>query len=413
MLFHFASVLSSLFLTFAIYLLIKFVIRNKSLQLSALFVATVGGGFGWILSYASDITGPAFTLLKAFEFPHIAVSFGTLILSFLYAFKFFNKGKHKDLLLSSVFAVINFIIHPPFFILIVIVGGLISFLKFLKNKEWHFFKYPILTVFIFSLLYLLIFKDFHHNPGFAGLVGQNSRGMGISSILAGFGILLPFLALSIHPIINNLNKNYFYVLLLFVVEILLFFSPINFTFYFLYGLFVWVAILAFIFVENLKTTKRIKLLIVLSLILITPISRVYTFLNLLKVQTNNPFYYLQKDEKKALDFLKTVPEKSSILTLHYMGNQIPAHTYNRVYFGHHLTTPDGFKKEQSAREFYIIMRPERQKQFLIANNIDYVYYGQEEAGLRLSKELETADPFDYFNVAYSNNKAIIYDVREF
>ncbi|PIY80113.1 MAG: hypothetical protein COY80_04620, partial [Candidatus Pacebacteria bacterium CG_4_10_14_0_8_um_filter_42_14] len=70
---------------------------------------------------------------------------------------------------------------------------------------------------------------------------------------------------------------------------------------------------------------------------------------------------------------------STILTEYYMGNQIPANTEARVYFGHLLQTPNAAGKQEKIREFYGGKLSDKEaKIFLIDNNIQYVYIGREE-----------------------------------
>jgi hypothetical protein len=200
------------------------------------------------------------------------------------------------------------------------------------------------------------------------------------------------------------------VKLFFLTQIVLIFSPFNFSLYFVKGLHVWGVILGFLAIKEIFSKRQHQLTVALTVLFISLITRIQIFDQLMHVNKNNSFFFLTKEEGQALSFMEKMPVDSNILSLYRMGNYIPAWTDNRVYYGHNFLTPDSKEKLAEAKSFYTSMEEKKRDEFLVRNNIRYIYYGIEEQNIRTKDKLPADNPFTSYPVVYNSPPIIIYKV---
>ena len=121
------------------------------------------------------------------------------------------------------------------------------------------------------------------------------------------------------------------------------------------------------------------------------------------IKNENPWYYMSNSERSTLNFIRDeLPPDSTILTFYYMGNQIPANTNSRVYFGHLLQTPKAEEKQEKINQFYSgEMSEEEAKKFLVDNNIQYVYAGREEGEVN----------YPFLKSVFKNDAVNLYEIN--
>ncbi|NCN83113.1 MAG: hypothetical protein GW947_04050, partial [Candidatus Pacebacteria bacterium] len=123
------------------------------------------------------------------------------------------------------------------------------------------------------------------------------------------------------------------------------------------------------------------------------------------ISQTNPWYYMTPAERSTLDFIRDkLPADATVLSKYYMGNQIPAHTDSRVFFGHLLQTPNAIERQKQIAEFYGGKLSDSQAlEFLQTNNIEYVYYGREEKGFVLV--------YPFLNLVFENGETKMYQLK--
>jgi hypothetical protein len=406
-LFQLSSIISSIFLITAIFVVINYYFKSLILRYTALTTAVLGGGFGWIpgLHFAADLQSAGLTTVNAFERGHDAFSTACFILSFYFFIRFVKESKTKLLTLAILLGVLNFFIHPPFILVYAIAGILMAILGYFKYKHKIIFVYPLSIVVLFSIYYFIFLSNISLNAGFSGIVSQKLSSVPIFSLLLGLGIIVPFLINLFRVRDSRLEMQF--IRILFVVQLALMYIPTGFELYFLKGIYIWAVILAFDGIAFFIHNKKLRIGILCVVTIISLFTRIYTFNTLMHVEKNNTFFFLKAPEHQSLQFLDTV-SYGNVLSLFLIGNYIPAYSDNRVFIGHAHQTPHSGTMLRYAAWFYVYMNQQSRKKFIAENNIKYIYYGNDEKKLRKEFNLSTENPFPEYKILYNKGEIIIY-----
>ncbi|MBI2617199.1 hypothetical protein HYW55_03645 [Candidatus Gottesmanbacteria bacterium] len=410
-LFHIASIVTGIVLIVACYMVAKELFSDQIIRLSAFVVMVLGGGFGFLslLSFSADLKIAGFTLVNALERGHDALSTVCLLLTFVFLHKFFQTFSRSSLYWAGVFSCISILLHPPFAVVYLLIGLIVSLWIYVIKKIKITVLYPIAIVLFFGIYYLSALSALLDNPGFSGLINQKLFNVDSLSLVSGFGLLSIPLFIGLVFGKNSLKMSL--VKIFFLSQLFFALSPFGFHLYFMKGVFIWAVTLAFLMFPDLIPNRRYLLIAVTFVTLFSLLPRFYVFQKLIKIEKNNSFFFLSESEGDMLSKIERLPQGSSILSLYRIGNYIPAHSNNRVYFGHKFQTPNSLEKETLAKAFYSKMDKERQLEFIRNNTIDFVYYGLEEMSTRKLERLPLENPFSYFPTVASNSGILLYDVR--
>lgn len=407
-LFQISSVIASIILIFIYYKYVKYFLKKRITQIFAFAFILLGGGFGFYFFEkniaSADFNYAGFSSVYAFERGHDAISTFFYLTSIFFSIKFLTDKKKIDLVIALTAGFFNLVFHPPFIAIYIIYGVILSIWIFIKKREIHFFIYPLCLLIFFSIYYFLVLSDLLINPGFSGITTQSLFPASPDAVLYGLGLIAILIFLSLITLTKSFVINALKIL--FIVQLLLLFSPIGSHLYYLKGLYAIGIILGFWALE-LNNLEKFKTILFLILIL-SSISRFYIFNSLLNASTSNPFYFLEKKEANVLLSMRNFQKNTNVLSLYFIGNYIPAFTRSRVFFGHKLNTPNGSEKETQTSNFYLNNNRDSQIKFLEEERIDYIYYGNQERRLRLEYGLLGDDPFPYFKKAYNQDGIIVY-----
>ena len=408
LLFHLASVVTGIILILVVYHLTQEFFADTFFRLISTVVVVLGGGFGWLPYFykAADIRGPGFTLYSALDKGHEGLSTACYLIGTVYLFRYWKRGRLNDLLISTAATVITVMIHPYMILLFLAISSSLLVWQVVKKIQPTMFWSIVPTSLFSAVYYFFVFYLSRTNPGFSGLIGQYLPKTELASYIAGVGILGLFLIWEF-LFGSWKNEDIVFLKLCALFHLIFVYLPVGFSPLYIRGFFFWIVLLAFIGLKHLISNTRLQTGIALGVLIIALFSRGYIFLDLLITRVNNPFYFLPLSEAKAFETMKQFPADSRILSLYYMGNHIPAHTDNRVYYGHWFNTPNGKETAEQVKRFYLL-GPAQQQKFLSDHGIDYVYYGSEERGLRLKNNLSVNNPFPHFSIVYQNEDVIIY-----
>ena len=128
------------------------------------------------------------------------------------------------------------------------------------------------------------------------------------------------------------------------------------------------------------------------------------------VNINNSFFYLDRKEGDALEFMSAMKDNSAVLSLYRIGNYIPAYTDQKVFLGHFNQTPDYYLRIKEAEKFFLSDNQDKMKKFLTENKIGYVYLGLEENLYRRKNNIESAIASPFLQLIYQNGYISIYKV---
>lgn len=424
MMFHAgATVLSIPFLIFLIYFTHYFTRSNRE-WLLAFYFCVLGGGFGWLL-YPQlpipDVFVPGFTIETALHRPHEALSSLFYIVLMLFSYKALSGSDLKGIkgLTLLILGITTFLLafqHPYMLLPYFLVLGAFSIYLF-KVRPFgrsrsellkSFIPVYIVTLGASALYALLSFKLFITNPSFGGLLGQIQKSANPVLMMLGYGILAPFI---IYKLLKNTSTTKTdFLRLWFLVQFATLYLPLGFQRLLIRGLLYPAFVLAAMgAVEVMRKNKRFALPLLFLLILLAPLSSFYVFRRrIADIPNLNRWMYLTVDEKKAFDFLETQPKERTVLASYRVSNHLPPHTNSWVYAGHEFQSPDFYARQKEVQRFYGgKMSEEEMKEWLKENNIQYVFYGQEERAINLGKSLSIF----FLEEKFNTHGVIVYKVK--
>ena len=122
---------------------------------------------------------------------------------------------------------------------------------------------------------------------------------------------------------------------------------------------------------------------------------------------SNRWFYLSKDEEAVVRYLSSNSKPGSgVMASYPLSNHIPAHTTNRVYFGHHFQTPKSEVRngEQAAILSAAAGSTEVEK-FLAENNVSAIVLEKNEAS---NEELHSLVNYEFLELVFENDSLVIY-----
>lgn len=407
-LFHLASIITSAILLVVCYKIVKLFFEDIVYRVSSFIFIALGGGFAWIpyLSFSADNKIAGFTLVNALERGHDAFITAITLLTFIFMYLYMRTPNKKYIIWAALTSIIGMAFHPPMLGLYLGIGAILAFIHYKESKKIQLFSLPVILSFALVVYGILILLNLFSSPGFSGVVGQNLFNVDSLSIFLGFGFLSPFIFWSL--IREEKSREIFFLKIFFLTQLFFLFLPSGFHLYYAKGLFVWGVLLGIYGITNLINNEKIQRVVLTFVVMASLATRVNIFANLIDAKFNNPFFFLATVEGEVINFMSTLPKDSGILSLYRIGNYIPAHSDNRVYYGHKFQTPDAPEKLDLAKQFYLSNNGKLQQKFLAQNNIQYIYYGLEEAKLRENAKLSKENPFPDYPVIFQNDSSIIY-----
>ncbi|HBH13682.1 MAG TPA: hypothetical protein DDX29_11310 [Clostridiales bacterium] len=388
LLFYFLSIVSTILLVSVITIgANKFIKEEKAIILAPLITALAGGwGFltyPYIFSLDSSMT--SFTFHSAFQRPHEGLALAAYLASFICFYKYL-KNKQLRCLVGSFFSLTLTLIFYPYY-LVSFFAIFFFYLLFSKKK----INYTQITAFIGlnilgTTVALLMQNNLSRNESFSGVVSQQLENPTVLSLFSGFGLfLIPIFYYLLS--FNKLKEKELFLIIWIGVDMALAFSPVGYARFFLRGAFFPASVLMILIIKKVSlkvfpdqfSTGFLVLLI--STLTITSMTNLSIFAQrLLEAETTNSWYYLPNNEYQALEFIQEeIPHSSVILASYHFGNLLPAHSNQKVFFGHLIQTPNAEEKQQQLINYYSqTLLPEESYQFLLNNKINYIYYGEQE-----------------------------------
>lgn len=412
LLFHALASFSGFLTVIVLWFLAKEIIKSKLNALISVFLISLGGGFGWLLINkinSPDITMTGFTLMSAFQRAHESLGIIIFALSLVLIT---NYHKNLPVLITvALFQLIQVFIYPYLIISFFIIVFIYDFIMFKKKDLISYIK-PLLYIacLVFPVLLWYTFS-LSENPGFNLIYGVSLPHPSIIGMISGYGFLLPLVLIQIRCPVKN---KYWYLLNLWIfISIILSYLPFGFARFYLKSLYIPAVLLVFLNLKYIvKSIKLSSFTLISVLIIFLPLNSLMVVVS--RLQSNNKenlWVYNNNSVIEALDFLnKKTLKKSGVLSLYQTGNLIPAKTYNRVYFGHMLQTPNSQQKINQATLFYSNKMTENEaRKFIQNSNITYIYYGKDEKNLTVNTELTLEQKYPFIRKIYDKESIIIYE----
>lgn len=422
-----------LVLLFTVLRFIRYFISDKNQIKLAYFFALFSSGLGWLTKdmNSPDLGIPDYMPIVRFSyFPHFLLANIAFLLTLIFFWRIFENKRSK---LCAIFAgissfILNFVLPFSAILLYFLIASLLIILFFknkiliAKNLRNILLFFAILTP---SLAYMYYISA--HDKIWSIIEKQNILpSPSPTNLVTGFGLILIFSIYGLWIIYQkNRVKGLFFSVWILSVPVLayipLWIYPMQRRFLET-GFYIPLAITASFGIKGIweylknKNIKYLKLklisifgMFILPLMLAGNIQNWFQFEYAFR-QTENPKFYATKENMSAIEWLHSNSPKSAIvLSSFYSGILIPAYANRSVYIGHNPLTIDFEGKIKKSKDFYSNRySPGEMSEFLKNENINYVFYSNEE------KKLGNIDleQYSFLNKIYCNETVRIYEFTD-
>ncbi len=406
--FHTARLLCSLYLLIELWRFCRaFFTENEPLAFRSYMAAVLFSGMGWLglalNRLTPDLIVPeAYTFLSCYANPHFPLSLG-LILLVLRQVCLLRKVKWHIWLLLVGFILANLSPFSVVISLLVITGSTLwnwIGLKKLEVRNAFLFGIGALPVMVYQLIAI------KSDPILSAWDAQNlTPAPALPDLVIA---LLPGLLFAFSAIITLIKRRHVApperVLALWMgLGIVLTYLPFNLQRRFLVGLSIPVALLAVIFIDTLQKPRLKRLLSVALYVCMLPTILLVIAMGLISVAQSEPRLVLSNPEAQALAWIQAnTPKDALILASEDIGVLIPARTGRRVIYGHPFETVDAEKNKAEVGAFFSgSLDVPSAAEYLLENQVDYIFYGLREKALG---EIDLGE----FSVLFSNGEVDIY-----
>ncbi len=397
--FHLMRVVFGALLIGVLYRFIAAFVTDVGLRLLALVLATVGGGFGWLLAVSGSGSLPpeffipeGFTLQILLGLPHLALARSALLIGLLLLLSAQDSSRW---ILLSVLAGLCWLIvglAVPFYLVIIycILGGW-GLAAWIQARRFPrlLFRSAALAAGLTVPLFAYNAWVFSSSPAFAQWSAQNL--LASPPLLHNLLAYLPLIALGIIGGRWLWRQGGVYHMLLIGWPLLvpvLVYLPINVQRRLAEAVIVPLAILAVMGLNVLAQRFPRPRLIFLTLIVTLPTSLLLLLGGYVTALTGPEQINLPAGEIAAFNWLnRNAPPGAVVLSSYPTGNRIPAYTNLRVYVGHGPETLNAIPKEAETERFFSgAMKPDERATLYESMRIAYIFYGPAERELAGSVE---------------------------
>lgn len=346
------------------------------------FLLPLVGGFGWLIRSSADLQITPFTLVGAYDKPHELFAISCMLLSYWHLIVFFEKQEFKSILFASIWSVLVIAIYPFYSVnfAIFLFVLFITLYTSIKRKG----SFVLFLTYYGVVLFLAAFiqgKLFSHSISLQSVLQPNLPPISTLSLILGYGPFIPFICAALVSIITERKRNnyIFGFLVIVLIHIALFYSPLSFSRYYLRGLLFFLLSISMILLSHIKKSYKNSLLVIFTLFV--TFTSMYILARRITLQyAPLQWYYLSHSQNEVLNFLtETSQPNTGVLATFPFSNFIPAKTLNTVYMGHPYQTPQAEGKYERQTKFYKgLMTEDEAKDFLIKNNILHIVWPRSE-----------------------------------
>ncbi len=417
--YHALRIVCDALLVFVLYRFIAAFIRSPSLRLTALLLALLGGGLGWLLIFTGALP-PEFYLPEGFSFlilfglPHLALGRAALLGGFLLLFAALDRPRWLPYSVGAggVWWVVGLAV-PFYFAVIYAVLGAWGLALWIRRR-----RFPLafalrggLAALITMPLCLYYFVTLSSNPAFAVWSAQNQLASPppLHYLLAYGVLIIPALWGSRLAWAAGKRSTRFVLLVGWVIAVpLLVYLPINVQRRLAEGVIVPLAILAAMGLRALRPRRRPRART--ALLIAASLSSVLLLVGAFTAATHPARPLFQpRAELAAFDWLNQHAAPDDVLLAAApTGNALPAYTNLRPFIGHGPETLNWPEKTRQVERFYSGAMPAGERAALYAQfNIRYVFDGPLEQAFGASSAWA-----DGLTALYNADGYRIYCVRD-
>jgi hypothetical protein len=448
--YHSARLFSGFILLLVAYRFIAYFIAESEARQLAYFLAIFGSGLGWLVPLftgelaLNGLTPVEFWLIEMFTFfsltlfTHFNVAVTCLLLLFLSALHYLEKGKWTSAMLAAGSALGLTTIHP--YMVMVADGalGLYWLLHILRQRRswWQ----PLAGLAVVTLaplpLIALQYVGLRHNPVMAGWQAQNlTLSPPPLHYIVGYGVMLVLALIGTWWIwrrdvacrtAERLSRWPLLPIWLLVVAGLLY-APLVFDIQrrFIEGAHIPVAVLAtaglrYVVQPGVARSRfagwlaargygrqRLAGLVGLLLVMLTlPSTVLLLAMGFTYATGDSPTLRFSENEIAAVSWIeKNSKLDDAIMSSYDVGGYIPAFTGRRSFMGHWTETVEVDLKRELASSLY---RGDQGEELLRRYHIDYVFYGPHERAM--GRALDS--PLPYLQPVFSSGEVTLFRVEQ-
>jgi hypothetical protein len=416
LLYRTSLILFSFLLLFTIYEIARKFLSKKNGALLALFLVPLGGGLGWVFfpkAILPDIGMTPFTFTSTFQKPHEVLAVTFWILSYYFFYRGISRNNLKSTVISALISNLLVFFYPFFLLSYYLINGIFCLIISVKNKVKQpllYFGTTVLITFPIGAIYSLYLLS---SASFESVLSSNLPTHNIVLLVLGYGILTPVLIYQLFQ--KKWDSASLYLIIWFFLSVLLAYLPVGFAKQYLRGLFFPAVILSMKSLNKISKQLKISKKILLDILIVfVPLTSIFIFaFRITNAQDASSgwyrWYYISQEENEAMNFLNgSTPIGSGILSSYPIGNHLPAHTDNRVYYGHNCQTPNSKEKIENLNKFYANeYSNEEAERFIKENNISYVWWGRDEKKIANKHDEESLE-YTFLKPIYTNSEVIVY-----
>lgn len=420
--FHISVIILNFLLAGVVWWFLRiFLIKTYDAKIAFVLVF-FGGGLGWLFFpqlILPDLGQPGFIFESATRRPHEAVSYGLFLLTIGALWKGAIEKRRNYLFIAGISSFIAFYFHPYSALSLGVIVSSFGLYSIYKEKRWvEFFKTPhktslgqsLITLGVSGAFYLAIFgRQILSDPSSSGLVEQIQYSPNPFYAILGWGILFPFIVVTLLTPAQKLEINF--LKLWFLSHFLIIYIPLGFQKLLIRGLWVVAVMLAVIGIGILAKKAKLRYGALLTAVVIFAcISSVFIFTKKVSEPATNRWMYLSTGEKEIIDYLNSHGQnEEGVMASYRIGNIIPASTEKRVWVGHEFQTPDFKNRIAEVNAFYAgKMTSDDAKEFLKKSKAVWVFWGPDEKAIGGLSEIANQDLLEKVLI---NEKASLLKVK--
>lgn len=392
--FHLMRVVFGVLLLLVMYRFIAAFVEDAGWRLFALVLATIGGGFGWLLIVTGASSPPpeffipeGFTLQILLGLPHLALARAALLGGLLLLMRGLESARWmRWSVLAGLCWLIVGLAVPFYLVIIYCILGSWGLAAWARTRQFPgaLFWRAVLAAGITLPLFLYNTLVFTGNPAFAQWSAQN-----ILESPPPLHYLLAYLPLGVLAFIGGrrLWQQAAIPQTLLIgwplIVPLLVYLPINVQRRLAEAVIVPMAILAVIGLDGLARRFSRRALVLGTLAATLPTGLILLLGGYITALAGPPQVVYPPAEIAAFNWLNTHAQTGEVvLGAFETGNRIPAYTHLRVYVGHGPETLNAmFKKTEVTRYYNGEMSADERGALYESMHIRYVFYGADERAL--------------------------------
>jgi len=423
-LYYSLTAICSFMVVIGLYLMAKIFIQDNFKSLIAVLLTVIGGGFGWMVFpviQSADLYVTGFTFVSQFQRPHEAVGMMLYIAALLTSYSAVNSQSKPKYFLTLIFIIGTVILYPYYAISILLIFGIWTVIRYIRDKRDNpklsiRIIWPYLTiVIIVTIVTVSYYLHVRNNPTFSSVVSQILPQPSIVNILLGYGVIAVVYLVQLWK--GRRNDNFYFLNIWVIVSLILSLIPLGFTRFYMRGLYLPIIILTIVNIDYIARFFLVsRRFVVILLIVLVPISSLFIFYKRIdEVKNINPWYYIDNDEKSAINyFAKVQSANNGVLASYKLGNMIPAYVSIPVYFGHLFQTPDADIKLENIYRFYTNGFSLNEAQtWLNEARICYVIFGPDERSIRADNGLTSDLTYPFLKSVFRSGNTSIFRNREY